>query len=305
MHPDEPAGRSPEPEVAPPPPQPPEVMPPSELPPPPTGYDPAWTAPDTTPTTDGWAPPASATGQPSTSGRRPKAIVVGAIAFIAALAVAIGLKVAPFLAAGVLGSALAGAFGGPWDRLPADVQNGFEQRLEAAVGDSLEGLGGAERNRRLGTLILSGLPRLSDDQLVRRLVLQTGALRSANESLCAAYGRQAVTGKAVDEAISIALISSLSTDEVVEWIGINIEAIEAEMQASPEQVFASEEEASAVLDTIIGSMSEVDVQAMADMSRGTTTDDAHVCSAVRSLYGAVASLDPWSQAVMARIDIQQ
>ena len=104
MQPGEPGDRSPEPGVTPLPPQPPEVTPPPELSPPPA--------------TDGWAPPASATGQPSPSGRRPKTIVVGVIGLVAALAVAIGMKVAPFLAAGVLGSALAGAFGGPWDRLP-------------------------------------------------------------------------------------------------------------------------------------------------------------------------------------------
>jgi hypothetical protein len=280
MHPDEPADRSPEPGATP---SQAEVTPPA---------------------TDGWVPPAS-TGGPSTSGRRPKTIVVGAIGLVAALVVAIGLKVAPFLAAGVLGSALAGAFGGPWDRLPADVQSGYEQRLEAAVGDSLQGLGGAERTRHLGTLIMSGLPRLSDDRLIRRLLLQTGALQSANESLCADYGRQAITGKAVTETVSVALISSLSTDEVVEWIGINVEAIEAETQGAPDPVYASEEEASAVLNTVIASMPEADVQAMADMSQGTTTDDANVCSAVRSLYGAVGNLDPSSQAVMARIDIQQ
>ena len=217
---------------------------------------------------------------------------------------AIGVKVAPFLAAGVLGSALAGAFGGPWDRLPADVRTGYEQRLEAAVGDSLDGLERAEGTRRLGTLIMSGLPRLSDDRLIRRLVLQTGALGSANESLCADYGRQAISGQAIGETISIALISNLSTDEVVEWIGINIEAIEAETQGWPDAVFASEQESSTVLETVIGSMSEADVQAIADMSQGTPVDDADICSAIRSLYGAVIDLDPSSQAVMARIDIQ-
>ena len=281
MHPDEPADRSPEPGATPPQ---PEVTPPAP---------------------DGWIPPGSAAGQTATSGRRPKTIVLGAIGLVAALVVAIGVKVAPFLAAGVLGSALVGAFGGPWDRLPTDVQNAYEQRIEAAVGDSLEGLEKAEGTRRLGALIMSGLPRLSDDRLTRRLVLQTGALGSANESLCADYGRQAVTGQAIGETISVALISNLSTDEVVEWIGINIEAIEAETQGTPDPVFVDEQEASAVLESVIGSMSEADVQAMADMSRGTPIEDAAVCSAIRALYGAVIDLDPSSQAVMARIDIQQ
>ena len=70
-------------------------------------------------------------------------------------------------------------------------------------------------------------------------------------------------------------------------------------------MFGDEQEASAVLESVIGSMSEADVQAMADMSQGTPIEDANVCSAIRALYGAVIDLDPSSQAVMARIDIQQ
>ncbi len=141
MQPGETGDRSPESGVTPLPPLAPEVTPPPELSPPPA--------------TDGWAPPASATGQPAPSGRRPKTIVVGVIGLVAALAVAIGMKVAPFLAAGVLGSALAGAFGGPWDRLPSDVRAGFEKRLEAAVGDRLKNVDEAQQTAQIESLVRS------------------------------------------------------------------------------------------------------------------------------------------------------
>lgn len=292
MHPDEPADRSPEPGETP------------ALPAPPEPSDPAWTQPDAAPPTEGWVSPAPAAEQRSTSARRPKTIVVGAIAFGAALAVAIGLKVAPFLAAGVLGSALAGAFGGPWDRLPADVQNGFEQRIEAAVGNQLAGLGDGEKGKRLEALVRSGMPRLSDGRLVERLGLQTAALMSASESVCAAFGRQSVGGETIDARTAEALFGSLATDRIIDWVDISVEAVEAEAFGAPAAVFATEAEASALINTIFARMTEEDIQTIVAMNERNPTTDAEVCSAVRSLYGGVNDLDPASQAVMARIDVQ-
>ena len=282
MQPGEPGDRSPEPGVTPPP-QPPEVTPPPN---------------------DGWAPPASATGQPSTSGRRPKTIVIGAIGLVAALAVAIGMKVAPFLAAGVLGSALAGAFGGPWDRLPSDVQAGFEQRLEAAVGDRLKSVDEAQRPAQIESLVRSGMQRLSDDRLVRRLILQTKALGAGDGSVCAAFGRQALAGSAVDATTATALFSALPTEDVVEWIEIGVEAIEAEAREAPDPIFASEAEASALIDSIFASLPESQVQTMADVNQGLEATDAEVCAAILGLYDAANNLGPDSLAVMARIDVQ-
>jgi hypothetical protein len=287
MQPGEPGDRSPEPGVTPPPPQPPEVAPPPALAPPPT---------------DGWASPAS--GQPSPSGRRPTTIIVGAIGLVAALAVAIGLKVAPFIAAGVLGSALAGAFGGPWDRLPEDVQRGYEQRLEAALGDQLDGLADGEKARRLEALIKSGMPRLGDARLVERLGLQTAALRSTSESVCAAFGRKSIGGQTVDADTAEAMFGSLATDQLIALVNISVEAIEAEAFGAPEPVFASEAETAVLIEAVFATMAEADIQTIAAMSEGSPTTDAEVCSAIRSLYGGVDDLDPSSQVIMARIDVQ-
>ncbi len=301
MQPDEPAGRSPEPGMGP---GQREVMPPPEISPPPAGQEPAWTTPDAPPATDGWASPVSSSGQSSASGRRPKTIVVGAIGLVAALIVAIGVKVAPFLAAGVLGSALAGAFGGPWDRLPADVQKGYEQRLEAAVGDQLDGLGDADTASRIEALIRSGMPRLGDGRLVERLGLQTAALMSTSESVCAAFGRKSIGGQTVDADTAEAMFGSLATDQLIVLADISVEAIEAEAFGAPEPVFASEAEASALIDTIFATMTEADIQTIVAMNERNPTTDAEVCSAIRSLYGGVNDLDPASQVVMARIDVQ-
>lgn len=286
MQPYEPAARSPEPGVTPPQ---PEVTPPPEFSPPPAGPEPQWLPP----------------GDPQQAPRRrPKSIVVGAIGLVAALVVAIGMKVAPFLAAGVLGSALAGAFGGPWDRLPADVRSGYEQRVESAVGDRLTGLGDAEKANRLEAIIKSGMPRLSDGRLVERLALQTTALASTSESVCAAFGRKSMGGQKVDADTAEAMFGSLETDQLVVLVDISVEAIEAEAFGAPEPVFASEAEASALIDTIFATMTEADIQTIVAVSGGNPTTDAEVCNAIRSLYGGVNDLDPASQVVMARIDVQ-
>ena len=302
MQPDDPGDRSPEPGATPQP-QPAEVTPLPEVSPPPVGADPARTTPDGPPT-DGWSSPASATGQPSTSGRRPKTIVVGAIGLVAALAVAIGMKVAPFLAAGVLGTALAGAFGGPWDRLPADVRNGYEQRIESAVGDRLAGLGDAEKASRLESLIKSGMPRLGDGRLVERLGLQTAALMSTSESVCAAFGRKSIGGQAVDADTAEAMFGSLATDQLIALVDISVEAVEAQAFGAPEPVFASEADTTAMFEALFATMAEADIQTIAAMGEGSPATDAEVCSAVRSVYGGVDDLDPSSQVVMARIDVQ-
>ena len=284
MQPGEPGDSSPEPGVTPPPPQPPEV--------------------DARPRLTVGRHRHPQPDRPSTSGRRPTTIIVGAIGLVAALAVAIGLKVAPFIAAGVLGSALAGAFGGPWDRLPADVQKGYEQRLEAALGDQLDGLGNAEKASRLEALIKSGMPRLGDGRLVERLGLQTAALMSTSESVCAAFGRKSIGGQAVDADTAEAMFGSLATDQLIALVNISVEAIEAEAFGAPEPVFASEAETAVLIETVFTTMAEADIQTIAAMGEGSPTTDAEVCSAIRSLYGGVDDLDPSSQAIMARIDVQ-
>jgi hypothetical protein len=283
-----PTGEGPEPEVTNPPPAQPDPDSPTQ---------------DAATPAGGWSSPGIGPGD-TPPGRRPKAIVIGAIVLLGAVLVAVVAKVLPFFAVGVLGSALAGAFGGPWERLPGDVQKGYQERVEAAVGDRLDGLGYAERAARMESLIRSGLPRLSDDRLVERLLLQTGALLVADESICAAFGRQSIGGQVVDEETSTALLSNLPTDDLITWVGISVEAIEAETQGFPDPVLASEEEASALIDSVLASMPEAEVQTIADVSQGATATDTRVCGAIRSLYDVVLNLDSTSRAVMARIDIQ-
>jgi len=284
-----PAGESPEPEVA----SPPQA-----------GPEPEGTPPGDAPAIGGWGSPSAGSEPPSPPSRRPKAVVIGAIGVVAALAVAIAVKVLPFLAAGVLGSALAGAFGGPWDRLPADVQRSYEQRFAAAIGDRLDGLSDAEKATRIESLVRSGMPRLSDDRLVRRLGLQSTALRSTSETDCAAFGRQSIGGQTVDNETATALFAALATDDLVEWFGIALEAVEAETRGAPEPVFASEAESAAMIQTLLASMAEADVQTISDVSQAVNVADAEVCTAIRALYDAASNLDPASQMIMARVDIQ-
>lgn len=251
--------------------------------PPPTGAVSDSTRPDPAPSAGGWVSPATGEGQPFRSRRRRWAIVIGAIGLVGALAVTIAAKVLPFLAAGVLGSTLAGAFGGPWDRLPTDVRSGYEQRIAAAVGDRLDGLGDAEKVNRMEALVRSGMQRLSDDRLVERLALQTTALRSTTEANCAAFGRQSMGGQQVNNDTATALFASLEDEDLVAWVGIAVEAVEAEASGFPEPVFADEAEASVLIESILASMTEAEIETIVDVSQGTTATDSEVCGAVFAL----------------------
>lgn len=262
----------------------------------------------------GWASPGSQApelGSPLGDGpaaapapRRPKAVVLGAVGLVAALAATIAIKVLPFFAAGVVATALSGAFGGPWDRLPADVRNGYEQRLEAAVGNRFDGLSDAETGKRVEKLIFDGMLRLGDERLVRHLELQIDALHRTGDATCASFGRQSFGGVAIADATSDALISSLETNGLVEWIGINVEAIEAETRGSPDKITVAESEVNRVFEAIVGGMTETELATISAINSGGTATDADVCAAIRSLYDKTQVLEPTLEAIMARYDIQ-
>ena len=251
----------------------------------------------------GW-PPADGSAAEAPAPRRPKAAILGAIGVVAAVAVAIGVKVLPFFAAGVIGSALSGVFGGPFDRLPSDVRGGYEQRLETAIGDRLEGLSDAEAGARIEQMLFAGLTRLPDDRIVRHLDLQVRALRVTSEATCAAFGRQSLGGLTINDDTSNDLIGSLDDAALAEWIGINVEAIEAESRGTPDQRFVTDAEVADVFDSIVGGLTPGQLNTISIVSNGGTAADADVCSAIRALYDETQDLDPVGKAAMARYDIQ-
>jgi hypothetical protein len=111
-------------------------------------------------------------------------------------------------------------------------------------------------------------------------------------------------GQQVNNDTATALFASLGDEDLVAWVGIAVEAVEAETSGFPEPVFADEAEASVLIESILASMTEAEIETIVDVSQGTTATDSEVCDAVRSLYDRTDTLDPASQMLMARIDIQ-
>lgn len=238
--------------------------------------------------------------------KRPKAAIIGALGIGAALIATVGGKfLLGFLAASVVGSAVSGLFGGPWDRLPSDARNGYQQRLEAAVGNRLDGLSEAAASKKIETWLFAGYLRLDDGRLIRHLELEIEALGRSDEATCAAFGRQSITGTDVSDDTGTKMIGSLQEAALVEWIGLNVDALEAELRGSPDPTSISDAESGPVFDQLIGALGPAEVATFAAVTSGGSATDAEVCTAVRTLYSASLDLDPISKAIMARIDVQQ
>lgn len=237
--------------------------------------------------------------------RRPKAAVLAGLGVIAAVVVGIGLKfMLPLVIGGVIGGAFTGAFGGPWERLSSEVKAGYEQRLEVAVGNRLEGLSETEQAAKIQSWLYGGLVRLDDAKLIRHLELEVQALRLTDEPTCAAFGRQSMTGQTASEDTGAKLIGALDQAAIGEWIGLSIEAIESELRGSPEPIRVSETDSAAATGRLINGLSPAELETFAAMDSGRTVSDADTCSAIRSLYDGILLLDLQDKATMARVDIQ-
>lgn len=273
------------------------------IPAPPTEPPGAWRpAPGASAATGGWDP--AVARPPAGQRRRPTAIILGAVGLVASLAAVVAIKVLPFLAVGVVATALSGAFGGPWDRLPSDVRSGYEQRLKAAVADRFDGLSDAQVATEVQRLVASGLLRLDDARITRHLELQIVALGRSEERICADFGRRSFAGLPVADETSTAMISSLTTEGLVEWIGISVEAIEAESRGSPPPAAVVDAEASRLFELIFAGMGDADIRTIGTITQGGSTTDAEACAAARALYAQTQLLDPASEAAIARLDIQ-
>jgi hypothetical protein len=247
-------------------------------------------------------------GAPESAGSppagRPRAKWLAGLGVVAVVA-GIALKfVLPLVIGSAIGSAFSGAFGGPWEKLPSDVRAGFEQRLETASAGQLKGLSDAQTGSKIEGWLTAGMPRLDDARLVRHLELLTQSLDQADEATCAAFGRHSVNGAALADDASEKLIGTLDQAALIEWIGLNVDAIEAELRGSPEAKVVSATESDAVLNRMVASMTEADLTTIGALSSGQTLPDAQACAAIRSLYGTTRALDPADKVVMARFDVQ-
>jgi hypothetical protein len=262
-------------------------------------------ASDPAPTAAAPAEGATWGGQPS--GRRTRrGPLFGGLAILAGVIGTIGWKLlVGTVAAGVVGGTLSSLFGGPWEKLPSEVRSSYQHRLETAIGNRLDSVSDTAATTQFRTWLQSGYARLDDARLVRHLQLEIDALRRADEKDCASFGRQSVGGTTVDGDTSAHLIASLDQASMAEFLGLNVDAIEAELRGSPAPVIVSNAESGALFERLLGGLNASQMQTLSSMSSGSSVDDHATCEAIRGLYGQSLALDAPSLAVLARIDVSQ
>jgi len=216
---------------------------------------------------------------------------VGAIGVgVLLVAAKLGLKL---LVVGVAGAALAGAFGGRYDQLPASVRDGYEQRYQAAIGSSLDGLSDTDRAAHLQELVTHGASRLDDAALVAWTRLDAKAISLTDSKTCAAIAHGWFS-KGTDMASVGAAVSksyeSLSNDEYSTIVDLDLRAIEAEKAGSPAVRTISDSVMGPVFDAIDASLSSTDQSTISDMTSGTTVTDDVACTTLRHLNAAAATL---------------
>jgi hypothetical protein len=261
---------------------------------------PAWSSPAVPPPPGPEAGPMPPAAPPRKRGRLGLLLAaLGAGAGIIAVKVVSGL-----LVGSVVGSALGAFFGGPYQRLPSEVRNQFEQRVKTAVGSQLDGMSQATAADRLRTLVQRGLVRLDDATLVRHLTLQTQALDHGDSASCAGFARASIGGKPASADVSRGLMAALDDRSLQEFLDINIMGLEAEARAAPAARTVTDAQAQALFETLAGRLVEQDIVAIQALVAGTTTTDESACHAVRSLYDTALTMTPADVAVLARYDIQ-
>jgi len=253
--------------------------------------------------------PADAAWSPPPISPRPRsrrAALVGGVAILAGVFGTIGWKLlVGTVAVGLVGGTLSSLFGGPWDKLPSNVRSDYEHRLEAAVGNRLDGKSGSEARTLFDGWLHGGFARLDDARLVRHLQLEIRALDQVAEADCAAFGRNALAGKPIDDEVSQHLVASLDQASMVEFIGLNVDAVEAELRGSPAAVQVPADQSGAILNGMVGGLTAPQLQTLAAAGGGSTVADHDMCDAIRGLYGQVQNLDSNAMAIIARADISQ
>lgn len=243
----------------------------------------------------------SPSSPPKDSGRQKGIAAVGVA--LAVFAGAFALKfVIGFLVAGAASSVIGAAFGGPWDRLPAETRDQLNQRAEAALGDAASGLSTSEKSDKLVDMGDRGLTRLDDATLIRRIELYQIGLDAVDEATCAAIMRSSMTGPVTGDD-ALALVGALSTERFAEWAEIWVQALEAEASGAPPVRTLSDADSTAMFDAIFAGISDAEFSTIQALSDGTTVTDTEACDANRAIYAAGLGLDDVNRAAFALTDV--
>lgn len=255
-------------------------------------------SPSTVPAPVAWDSRGSGSSPKPARTRRGQILVV-IVAIVAALAGAAGARFLFQQGASLLGSSFAG--GEVWNRLPADARGDFERRIKAAAGD-IENMSDGAARSEIQTRVQSGMRRLDDATLVRRLTLQTVALGKLDDASCGAFAQASFAGRAPPQAIAVKLIGALTDAELIEWFNMAVLALEAESRKSPDQRSASGAEADAAFERLLGSL---DSASLEQIQRGAaaTASSTEACAGSRVLYDAVERMPDSDRQLIALADV--
>ena len=248
--------------------------------------------------------PMAAMPPPAPKKKSPVALIGIFLAVAGAALGAIFVKfVLPLILVGAAGQVFDAAFGGPYMRLPADVRAGYEQRIEAAVGDRFEGQTDAEQTAGILALVLAGLPRLDDGLVTTNFELTGKAIGAVDTASCAAVSRAFVNGTEPPSEPITAMIGTLSDAELQQWFEIRVTAIEYELAGTPAVIAVSDEEVAPLYDKIFELMDPAHIQTIGSIASGGTVEDGPLCEAIRGLYSSVLLLSPEETTLFARYDV--
>jgi hypothetical protein len=209
----------------------------------------------------------------------------------------------PLIIASMAGQALGAVFGDPYARLPSDVREEFEERVDAAAGERLRDLSDDERSAMAQGLVARGLPRLDDATLVTHFRLASTAFQRTDVSTCATAARALFVGATPSTETNLKVIAALDEADLRQWVDISVEALEAEARGHPAARTVTDASIDPLVAAVVGQMTAGDLEALGAITGGETVSDVSACSAVRAFYGAVLALPPAELALLARYDV--
>ena len=243
----------------------------------------------------GWSAPPAQPRKPS-RGR-----LIAGIGAAFAVIVGLGGKLLLGLAVAGVGSQVLGSlFGGPFEKLPQATRDGFEQRLNAALGPDADKLSAKEYGDRYNQHLVDGLSRLDDGPLIAELQYLAKMFDRADVAACAAAARSELASTEATFELSDIMWSQLTEAELTAHIDTQVRAIEYSAAGAPAQFTVTEDQAGPAVDAIFAALDAQTNSVLDDLANGTERTDAEACSAGRALHDAEVALPQAQLAIIAR-----
>lgn len=238
---------------------------------------------------------------PPSHAPRPRRRLLAAGGGILAVLLGVGAKVLIGVAVvGVGGHVLSSVFGGPFDRLPQATRDGFERRLNAAIGPDASKLSETAYADRYNAMVADGESRLEDAPLIAEVTYLTEMFDKSDVPTCATAARSEFSSTGRSFELGDKMWEMLSQTELMNHIETQISAIEAAAAKTPAQRTVSSDQADAAISRIFNVLTTDQKAILNDLTDGKTRTDQEACTTARVLHDAEARLAPADLALLAR-----